>query len=448
MKYSVLGLGVLTATYCGLGATACGDDGTSQAGPDGGVPVVVSATATATATAAPAVSVAAPLPAAPPAPAPVTSPPVVSPADGGAGGSPALGEDGAGGATDPGELCEVPASFSVFARSDTDEVWDDNDFSDISIEGSCPILVTATWPHEEGWQDADPSEANLEQTHFTLDVFEGSDLTNKQLELTIELTDDQRGPNATTGGYIASILSVSRYTYEVLVEDTESDVVALADGGVPGDVADASATNGLSDAGAAASMLDGSAEAGLLTDAGGADGGASVAEEPVFLTMTGYVEAEAHPDDRVILRHVGDRATVIFPLPASTGEFDSFDPTQVIKINARIYSMFTGDEVGMVSVGSEDGMAEDDGAPTGNTSAGADGGIADASAMSVMTDAGVMSPMSSSPIGDGGPTSDASPADAPALSGGEGSPGPTRVYDYLTSQFAITKFRITDVGAP
>jgi hypothetical protein len=47
----------------------------------------------------------------------------------------------------------------VFPRSDTDQAWDDNDFSDVTIESMCPAIVTATWPHEMGWQNADPAEA-------------------------------------------------------------------------------------------------------------------------------------------------------------------------------------------------------------------------------------------------------------------------------------------------
>src|SRR5438128_5529008 len=58
--------------------------------------------------------------------------------------------------------CDMP-SLAVFSRSDTDESWDDNDFSDVTIDGMCPTVATVTWPHEADWENKDPSEANHEQ---------------------------------------------------------------------------------------------------------------------------------------------------------------------------------------------------------------------------------------------------------------------------------------------
>jgi hypothetical protein len=49
-------------------------------------------------------------------------------------------------------------------------------------------------------------------------------------------------------------------------------------------------------------------------------------------------------EDRIILRHVGDRATIVFPLPDKTEEVDSYDPTHVIKVNVRIYGMYPIDD--------------------------------------------------------------------------------------------------------
>jgi hypothetical protein len=248
--------------------------------------------------------------------------------------------------------------LSVFTRSDTDAAWDDNDFSSVVVDAAqCPpaVFVDATWPHEADWQDADPSEANGEQTHFTLDSYSSGDLTNKEITATIELVDDQRGPNATAGGYIVSLVSVSSFDRIVVVEPVvDPDAAAPMDAGA---------------------------------DAGDMDAA------PQTVTETGYTEAESSPDERITLRHVGDRATVRFTLPMKTEEVDSYDPARAIKVNLRFYNMFTSSETDVVTV----------------TDAGLDAS-ADASIPDTM---------------------------------GE---GPGQVYDYLTSRFAISKFTITDVG--
>src|SRR5690606_32280856 len=45
------------------------------------------------------------------------------------------------------DTCTI-ASLTLFNRSDTDAGWDDNDFSDVTIESGCPTIVNVTWPHE------------------------------------------------------------------------------------------------------------------------------------------------------------------------------------------------------------------------------------------------------------------------------------------------------------
>ncbi len=244
--------------------------------------------------------------------------------------------------------CSVPP-LSVFSRSDTDQSWDDNDFSSVTIDAAgCPpaVYVNATWPHEEGWANADPSEANLEQTHFTLDSYAASNLVNKEITATVELVDDVRGPNANAGGYLVSIVSVSTYDRVVVL-----DPVVVPDAG---------------------------------PDAG--------EPEPQTITETGYTEAESDPEDRVLLRHVGDRATITFRVPMKTEEVDSYDPTRVLKVNLRFYNVYEG-----------------------------------------------VSPEVEAPL-------DAGVDAAFDASVGETEEGdPSLVYDYLTSRFAISRFTVTDV---
>jgi hypothetical protein len=196
----------------------------------------------------------------------------------------------------PVETCEVPR-FSVFSRSDTEESWDDNDFSSVTVDSSqCPVLVDVTWPHEEGWENADPAEANHEQVHFTLDGYGPSNLVGKEISATVELVSDERGPSANAGGYLVSIVSVSTYD-NVIVTQPELEADAGPDAALP---------------------------------------------EPETFTQTGYSEAETPERDRILLRRAGDRATVSLRLPAKTAEVDSYDPERVLKVNLRFYNVYEG----------------------------------------------------------------------------------------------------------
>lgn len=196
------------------------------------------------------------------------------------------------------EPCSIP-SFAVFSRSDSDASWDDNDFSSVQVDSSqCPpaVYVDTTWPHEEGWAFGDPSEANHEQVHFTLDSYGASNLVNKEITATVELVADERGPNANAGGYLISIVSVSTFD-RVTVIPAEVEPDAGPDASTP---------------------------------------------EPTTITETGYSEAESAPKDRILLRRAGDRATVSFRLPAKTEAVDSYDPERVLKINLRVYNVYEG----------------------------------------------------------------------------------------------------------
>ena len=114
---------------------------------------------------------------------------------GGTGGSDGTGGTGGGCAEDPFPTLEVDAR-------DDDNPWGVNDFDDVLFDDGCgTVEVEATWPHEAGYADADPSEANQEQVHFTASTPYTDDLTGKQINLTVTLLDDGRGPNATNGGY-------------------------------------------------------------------------------------------------------------------------------------------------------------------------------------------------------------------------------------------------------
>jgi hypothetical protein len=100
-------------------------------------------------------------------------------------------------------VSELP-TMQVQTRSDTAADWDDDDFSDVTITLECPVaLVSADWPHEAGYEDDDPGEANFESTKFNLEVINNSnfDYTGKQLNVNIRLVDDGRGPSAENGGY-------------------------------------------------------------------------------------------------------------------------------------------------------------------------------------------------------------------------------------------------------
>jgi hypothetical protein len=98
---------------------------------------------------------------------------------------------------------DYPASIGVTARDDTN-TWGENDFDSVTlIEDTCGATITAVLPHETGWEDADPSESNMESTHFALEFpySANADLTGKQLNLSLKLLEDGRGPLAENGGY-------------------------------------------------------------------------------------------------------------------------------------------------------------------------------------------------------------------------------------------------------
>jgi hypothetical protein len=316
-------------------------------------------------------------------------------------------------ATSSGPTCEI-GTLSVFARSDTEADWDDNDFSDVTTEGTCPVLVNVTWPHEAGWEAADPSEANQEQTHFTLDSYYSTDLTGKQLNLTIELVEDVRGPEATTGGYEVALVSVSSYEYEEVQYPEET--IAPADAGV--------------------ALGDASVDGGELPVVDAA------APEPVIVTQTGYSEAQSTVEDRVVLRHVGDRATVKFVLPNKTEEISSYDPARVIKINARIYNLFTpaveeppvDTDVVAGDAGIESAAPATD---TGSSSSAASSSAASSSATSSSADSSSSAQSSAESLSSSASTAAESTSSAAPPSSGI-------VYSYLTSKFAITGFTVTD----
>jgi len=324
----------------------------------------------------------------------------------GAAGNAVAGGGGAGGA------CPVP-SLEVFQRSDTDQSWDDNDFSDVTLTmDSCPKLASVTWPHEANWENADPSESNHEVTHFTLDSYSSVDLTNKKLSLTIELSDDVRGPAATAGGYTVSLVSVSTF-----------DRVVNAGGAGGADVGGASGSGGSAGSLGGASGSGGGASAGTSGGGafgGGGDGSGGTAGAAVT-TETGYTEAESPVADRATLRFKGDRATVTFALPNKTAEVGSYDPTRVIKINIRIYNVFSNGQ--------------------GTGGAGGAGGLAGASGSGGM--AGV-----AGSAGKGGSGGTAEVAGASGSGGVSGGSGPVPVYDYKTSVFSISNFSIVDATTP
>jgi hypothetical protein len=401
------------------------------------------------------------------------------------------GTAGLAGSGGQGPTCEV-GSLQPFARSDTDAAWDDNDFSDVVIDQAvCPVLVDVTWPHEAGWENADPSEANFEQVRFTLDSYPVvDDLTNKQLNVTIELAEEMRGPPATDGGYIVSLVSVSTFQRVVPVAaggaggsagsgGTGGGVAGMGgSGGTGGTTAGmggagmsgASGTAGMSGAsgmsgaggGAGAGGMGGTAGAGGADAAGtaGDAGGAGGSGGEMTVTETGYAEAETPEKERRVLYYPGDRVTVRFPLPAKTAA-DSYDPSTAIKINIRVYNLFdTGEEepAGVAGGGGTAGMGGMSGAGTSGMSAmsGAGGmagtsGTAGASGMAGMGGtAGASGTAGMGGMASAGMSGEAGTAGAGGMSGagGTGNMQPVHVYDYVTSTFAITSFTVTDVGAP
>ncbi len=126
---------------------------------------------------------------------------------GGMGGEDNMGGGGMGGGG-PIDECDTdvtfPTELSVTPRDDSNP-WGVNDFDDATIEyAECgAAIVTAILPHEVGWEDADPSESNSEQTHFEVQgvYYPLGDLTDKMLNLTIKLLDDGRSSSAENGGF-------------------------------------------------------------------------------------------------------------------------------------------------------------------------------------------------------------------------------------------------------
>lgn len=288
----------------------------------------------------------------------------------GSGGSSA----GSGGA---GASCDMP-SLSVFARSDTDQSWDDNDFSDVTVDGSCPAVANVTWPHEADWENKDPSESNREQVHFTLDSYYSSDLTGKQINLDIELTGDKRGSNATAGGYIVSLVSVSSYDKVVGgsggMGGSDTGGASGAEGGAGGE--GTAGGGGESGGGRSGGMggrrgggmggrrggAGGRGDAGGLTGSagstqsgaggttpvggstgstgsGGDSGSGGSGDTPVI--EKGYSEAETPAGDRKTLSKMGDKVSMSFKLPNKGTAVDSYDPARPVKINIRIYTLFS-----------------------------------------------------------------------------------------------------------
>jgi hypothetical protein len=226
-----------------------------------------------------------------------------NPAGGPGGGVGATGGDvsaAGAAAAGAGGMCDLPP-LQVFPRSDTEQEWDDNDFSEVNYsgDGTCPALLDVTWPHEMGWENADPAESNHEPTRFTLDSGHTADLTGKQLNVTIELTKDMRGPAATAGGYVVSLVSVSSFTRVVAggaggggggggsggvagggaggVVDPCSNAEPGGSGGVPtagagGAVTAGGASAGGMNGGAAAGGKGGGGRAGAGGDSAGAAG--------------------------------------------------------------------------------------------------------------------------------------------------------------------------------
>ena len=426
-KKSVLGLGLATVIGAmgAIGSSGCGDSSSS-----GGAPAATAG-----------------------APAHGGSSGAVNGTAGGAGSPTTAGAANGGSsglsetAGSAGACTDVP-SLVVFTRSDTDATWDDNDFDAVTLSGMCPTLVNVTWPHETGWQNADPAEANHESTHFTLDSGTSADLTGKKLELTIELTGDTRGPTATAGSYIVSLVSVSTWDQVVGGDmggaggmsggggaSTAGASGSAGSGGTAGSAAGTGgAAAGTGGAAAGSAGTSGASTAGAST-AGGGTGGASggggdATAGAAPLTQTAYTEAESPVAQRVTFRAIGDKATVSFPLPAKSTVVGSYDPTRVIKINVRIYSAFS------------DGTAGAGGAGGGGGAAGAAGSSGSAG---TVASAGT----SGSSAGAGGSSAGAAGSGTAGSSAGAGGTSTTApVYDYLTSQFTISKFVIVDASAP
>jgi hypothetical protein len=175
--------------------------------------------------------------------------------------------------------CSMPA-LHVAARSDTNQSWDDNDFSDVTLCGNaCTTMASVNWPHEANWANADPAEANHEVTYFTLDWNNSIDLTNKKLVLSLFLWQDE---SLGQPWYDVSLISVSTYDRPIA--------------------------------------------------AGGSAGAAS--------TEIGYAEVELPAAKWGKIRYTQSSISIQFTLPQKTSAIDSYDPQRVIKNSIRIYSGF------------------------------------------------------------------------------------------------------------
>jgi hypothetical protein len=146
----------------------------------------------------------------------------------------------------------------------------------------------------------------------------------------------------------------------------------------------ATGTSGMS--GAAGALVAGAggmsgADAGGMSGGAGMDGGYG---GQMTTTERHYSEAVSPDLENRTLYRVGDRANLTFKLPNKTELEDSYNPMTVIKINIRIHTMFF--------------------TPEGDTGAAGAGGEA----------------------------------------GGEAMPPAPPVYDYVSSQFTISSFTITD----
>lgn len=414
-KRSVLAFGLLTACG-GILVAACGsEDGTPQppqtsAGASGAPPTTSggggSEAVTAGATSAGATTVA---------------------------GAESAGTGGTGGT---GPTCDIP-SLEVFQRSDTDQSWDDQDFSDVVLTTGCPTTVDVTWPHEpEAWLP-DKVDANFEPARFTLDSYYSNDLTGKQINVDLELTKDMRGPKATAGGYVAYLVSVSSYERIVVVEPpptagTGGDSGTGGSGGSSGEGAAGSGGASGSDSGnGGASGLGGGATE--TSGSGGETAGAG-GTAPTTVTETGYQEAIA--EGRVTFTRVGEKATLSFALPNKTDAIDSYDPARVIKINIRIESLYNPPTPaeGTAGAGGMGGLGGEGVALGGTAGLGGDAGLGGSSGSGGSAGAEAVS-------GSGGVSGDT------GTGGTAGAAGPAPVtgpYDYLTSQFTITNFTVTD----
>jgi hypothetical protein len=393
---------------------------------------------------------------------------------GGVSGSAGTGAEGGA----AGSECVVPA-LMLFPRSDTNQAWDDNDFSDVVLEGTCPVMVNVTWPHEVGWANADPADADHESAHFTVDSYSSADLAGKQLNLSIELAGDERGPAATAGAYVVSLVSVSQF--ERVIEQGGAGTAgsggasgnggtsgnagsAGMDGGAAGASAGAAGANagaagasagaaGASAGAAGAGGVDAAAGAAGMAGAGGASGDSSAGAGGMApVTEIGYAEAESPVAERVTLRFVGDRATARFALPAKTTAIGSFDPSRAIKINFRIYSVFSdgGQTMGMGGMAGMAGMAGTSGAGSMNGGA---SGASGTDASGASGGGGMTGAAGAGAGGLGGGAGEMNAGASGASAGtagaamGSGGAGPAPVYAYLTSRFAITSFTITDAGS-